>query len=99
MPEVLPVSVIVYTKNEEQDLPGCLESLRFSDDVHVFDSCSTDRTVEIAEAAGAKVTLRAFDTESVHRNWAMENLPFTHEWLYHSDADERVTPGLVEGMR
>lgn len=98
MPERLPISALVYTKNEELDLPGCLESLQFSDDIHVFDSCSTDRTVEIAEAMGAKVTLRAFDTESVHRNWAMEHLPFKNEWVYHSDADERVTPGLAESM-
>lgn len=99
MPETLPISVIVYTKNEEQDLPGCLETLQFSDDIHVFDSCSTDKTVEIAEKFGAKVTIRPFDTESVHRNWAMENIPFKNEWLYHSDADERVTPALVESMK
>ncbi|MBS1722244.1 MAG: glycosyltransferase family 2 protein [Armatimonadetes bacterium] len=98
MPERLPVSVLVYTKNEEFDLPGCLESLQFSDDVHVFDSCSNDRTVEVAESMGARVTLRPFDTESVHRNWAMENIPFKYPWLYHSDADERVTPSLVAGM-
>ncbi|MBS1712893.1 MAG: glycosyltransferase family 2 protein [Armatimonadetes bacterium] len=98
MPEHLPVSVLVYTKNEEQDLPGCLDSLTFSDDVHVLDSVSTDRTVEIAREKGASVTLRAFDTESVHRNWAMENVPFKHPWVYHSDADERVTPSLVAGM-
>lgn len=98
MPDKLPISALVYTKNEEQDLPGCLESLQFSDDIHVFDSCSTDRTVEIAKSMGATVTLRAFDTEAVHRNWAMDNLPFKNKWIYHSDADERVTPSLVESM-
>jgi glycosyltransferase involved in cell wall biosynthesis len=94
-----PVSVIVYTKNEEQDLPGCLESLAFSDDVHVFDSCSTDRTQEVARSFGATVTERPFDTESVHRNWAMENIPFRHPWVYHSDADERATPALAQAIR
>lgn len=94
----LPVSVIVYTLNEEQDLPGCLESLKWSDDVHVFDSLSSDRTQEIARDFGAKVTTRAFDTESVHRNWAMENLPFQHPWVYHSDADERVPDDLTVAM-
>jgi len=98
MPDRLPVSVLVYTKNEEQDLPGCLDSLRFSDDVHVLDSVSTDRTVDIAKEKGASVTLRAFDTESVHRNWAMQNMPFKYPWVYHSDADERVTESLIEGM-
>lgn len=96
MNEPVPVSVLVYTKNEEQDLPGCLQSLSFSDDIHVFDSCSTDRTVEIAHSFGAKVTTRPFETESVHRNWAMENIPFKHPWVWHSDADERVTPDLAK---
>lgn len=94
----LPVSVIVYTLNEEQDLPGCLESLAWSDDLHVFDSCSSDRTQQIAREFGATVTERPFVTESVHRNWAMQNLPFRNPWVYHSDADERVTPGLARAI-
>lgn len=93
-----PISALVYTKDEEQDLPGCLESLAWADEIHVFDSCSTDRTQEIAREFGAVVTERPFETESVHRNWAMENLPFRNEWVYHSDADERVTPRLAEAM-
>ncbi len=94
----MSISVIIYTKNEEQDLPGCIESLRFSDDIHVFDSCSSDRTREIAESMGARVTVRPFDTESVHRNWALENIPFKYDWVYHSDADERVTPELAREL-
>ena len=93
------ISALIYTKNEEQDLPGCLASLAWCDDIHVFDSMSTDRTVEIARAAGATVTQRPFDTESVHKNWGLKNIPFKHPWVYHSDADERVTPELVRAMR
>ena len=69
------ISVLILTKNEEQDLPGCLESVAWSDDIHVFDSHSDDRTVEIAEQAGATVTKRPFDNWSAHQNWGLQNPP------------------------
>ncbi len=56
------VSVLVLTKNEEQDLPGCLETIiGWCDDVHVYDSYSTDETVSFARSVGARVTSRRFD--------------------------------------
>jgi glycosyltransferase involved in cell wall biosynthesis len=88
------ISVIILTKNEENNLPACLESVRWSDDVHVFDSFSTDKTVEIAEAFGATVTKRKFDNWSAHQNWGLQNLPFRHPWVLYIDADERVSPEL-----
>ncbi len=88
------VSILILTLNEEQDLPGCLESVRFCDDVVVFDSLSTDRTVEISEAFGARVVPRKFDNWSAHQNWAMENIDFKHDWVFYLDADERMTPEL-----
>lgn len=94
MPEKLPISGLVYTKNEEQDLPGCLESMAFCDEIYVYDSYSTDRTIEIAESMGAKIASRVWDSEAIHRNWAMDNIPFKHEWVLHMDADERVTPQM-----
>ena len=94
----IPVSVLILTKNEEQDLPGCLESVSWCDDVHVFDSYSDDRTVEIAQAAGATVTQRVYDNESTHQNWAMEHLDFQYEWVFYLDADERMTAGLVQSV-
>lgn len=96
---MIPVSVLILTKNEEQDLPGCLASVAWSDDIHVYDSLSTDRTVEIAEAAGAKVTKRAFDNWASHQNWGLANIPFKHEWVFYIDADERMTPELVEAVK
>ncbi len=93
------ISVLILTKNEEQDLPGCLDSVAWSDDIHVFDSFSTDRTAEIARAAGAHVTQRAFDGYASQRNAALRTLPFRHEWLLMLDADERPTPALVEELR
>ena len=89
------VSVLILTKNEEQDLPRCLASVRWSDDVHVLDSRSTDSTREIAESAGATVTVRDFDNWAAHQNWALANLPFRHPWVFYLDADEEMTPPLV----
>ncbi|RZM21479.1 MAG: glycosyltransferase family 2 protein [Pedobacter sp.] len=90
----MSVSVLILTKNEEQDLPGCLKSVEWCDDVHVFDSLSTDRTCEIAENAGAKITARKFDNWSAHQNWGLANIPFRHPWVLYIDADERVSEGL-----
>ncbi len=85
------ISVLILTKNEQRDLPECLESVAWSDDVHVFDSYSTDDTVKIAEAAGAKVTQRVFDNYAAHRNAAMTEVTFKYPWLFLLDADERPT--------
>lgn len=93
------ISILILTKNEEKDLPGCLESVKWSDDIHVYDSLSTDKTVEIAKAAGAKVTSRAFDNWSSHQNWGLKNIQFKHEWVFYIDADERMTPELVAGCK
>ncbi|HXS11225.1 MAG TPA: glycosyltransferase family 2 protein [Acidobacteriaceae bacterium] len=87
------VSVLILTLNEEQDLPGCLDSVAWSDDIHVFDSNSTDRTVEIADARGATITRRTFDTYARQRNAAMQ-VPFRHPWVLVLDADERASPEL-----
>jgi glycosyltransferase involved in cell wall biosynthesis len=92
-------SVLILTKDEERDLPGCLESvIEWSDDIHVYDSFSTDRTVEIAHRFGAKVTLRAFDNWASHQNWGLENIKFKHQWVLYIDADERVTSGLARAV-
>lgn len=93
------ISVIILTKNEQQDLPACLESLAWCDDIHLYDSMSTDNTVEIAEKFGATVARREFDNWSSHQNWGLNNIPFKHEWVYYSDADERVTPELAKALK
>lgn len=93
---VTPVtySTLILTRNEEINLPRCLEALRDCDDVVVVDSLSTDGTVRIAEANGARVFQRAFDTFAGQRNWAIDNVPFKHAWVLHLDADECMTPAL-----
>jgi len=93
------ISILILTKNEEQDLPGCLESVQWSDDIHVYDSLSDDKTTDIAESFGATVTPRAFDNWSSHQNWGLENIPFKHKWVFYIDADERMTPELREAIK
>ncbi|MDX2132159.1 MAG: glycosyltransferase [Planctomycetota bacterium] len=94
-----PVSVVILTLNEEVNIADCLRSCAWCDDVHVVDSGSTDRTVEIARAMGAKVYHNPFESFGKQRNWAIEHCPCTHEWIFHLDADERFTPALVGAMR
>ena len=93
------ISILILTKNEEKDLPGCLDSVAWSDDIHVFDSLSTDRTAEIARSRGVHFTQRPFDTYAAQRNAALETLPFRYEWIFLPDADERPTPALIEEMK
>ena len=92
------ISVLVLTKNEQQDLPGCLASITWSDDIHVLDSGSTDTTVRIAEMAGARVTVRSFDGYASQRNFGLQ-LSFKNPWVLILDADERITAELQAEMR
>ena len=87
------ISVLILTKNEERDLPAALASVAWSDDIHVFDSHSTDATTDIARATGAHVHSRIFDDYATHRNAAF-TLEFKHPWVFLLDADERPTPEL-----
>lgn len=96
------ISILILTKNEEQDLPGCLDSVSWSDDIHVYDSMSTDNTIEIAKQYGAKVTQRDYGEsklafggdEANHRNWGLKNIPFKYPWVLQLDADELATEEL-----
>ena len=82
------VSTILLTLNEEANLPRCLEALAWCDDVVVVDSYSSDRTVAIAESAGARVVQRRFDNFAAQRNHALDSVPLRHDWVLHLDADE-----------
>jgi glycosyltransferase involved in cell wall biosynthesis len=93
------ISILILTKDEESNLPACIETVKWSDDIHVLDSYSTDSTVSIAKQLGARVWYRAFDSFSRQQNWALENIPFRYPWVFYFDADERVTPDLAAAMR
>ena len=92
-------SVVILTLNEARALPACLSSLGRCDDVVVIDSGSSDRTVPIAEAAGARVFHRPFDNFAGQRNYAQRHVSFRHPWVFHLDADERMTPALDSECR
>jgi glycosyltransferase involved in cell wall biosynthesis len=92
---LLPVSVVIAVRNEEHNLPPCLDGLRNFGDVYVIDSHSTDRTCEIASAHGAKVV--QFDYRGgwpKKRQWALDTLPLTYGWVLLLDADEVMTSEL-----
>lgn len=93
------ISVLILTKNEEQDIAGCLNSVSWCNDIHVLDSYSDDKTVELAMAFGATVTQRRFDNWSSHQNWALKNIPFKYEWVLYIDADERVSESLISALK
>jgi glycosyltransferase involved in cell wall biosynthesis len=95
----VPISVLVLTKNEQKDLPACLESVSWCDDVVVYYSFSTDETAVIAERFGARVVKRVFDNWAAHQNWGLRNLQFKYPWVFYIDADERMTPDLVASIK
>jgi glycosyltransferase involved in cell wall biosynthesis len=92
-----PVSVLILTKNESLDLPGCLASVSWCDDVHVLDSGSTDDTEAIALAHQAHFSVRPFDGYASQRNAGLA-LPFKYPWVLIVDADERIPQSLAEEM-
>jgi len=92
------ISVIVLTKNEEQDLPACLQSVSWSDDIHVLDSGSTDKTIAIADDHGARVWHHPFESFGKQRNFALDNLDIRYDWILFLDADELITEKFRRGI-
>lgn len=92
------VTVIILTKNEEKDITICLESIKWCDDIHILDSGSTDRTIEIAKSYGANICFNAFESFGKQRNFALDNLVIQHEWILFLDADEVVTDKFKDAI-
>lgn len=88
------VEILIPTLNESAHIVEAVENARRLGSVFVLDSLSTDGTPDLARQAGAAVFQRAFDNYSAQKNWALENLPLTAEWIFILDADERITPKL-----
>ena len=94
------LSVYIPTLNEEINLPQCLESVsKLGATVFVVDSNSTDRTVEIAGAAGCQVVIGSWRTFSDKMNWAISELPIQTPWTLRIDADEWLTEELIEELK
>lgn len=89
------ITFIILTKNEELNLPDCLESIKgFSKRAIVVDSGSTDKTKEVAERYGAEFYYNKFVNYSTQFNWALDNLNITTKWTFRLDADERLTEAI-----
>ncbi len=88
------LTALIPTFNEEANLPDCLESVKWADEIFVVDSFSTDRTVEIAREYGARVEQHEYLNNAAQKNWAIPQC--THEWIVIVEADERMTPELEQ---
>lgn len=96
----VPISIIVPLRNEAVNLPRCLRSVVWADEIFAVDSESTDESQRIAEEHGAKVV--QFEFTGIwpkKKNWALENLPFKHEWVFVLDADEVLPQGAEDEFR
>ena len=91
-------SVLILTKNEEKNLQECLDTVKWSNDIVVYDSYSIDKTEKIALSNGCRFIRREGQDlsklfggdESQHRNWGLHNIDFYNEWIFILDADERA---------
>jgi glycosyltransferase involved in cell wall biosynthesis len=91
----VPVTVLVACRNEEANIGKCLDALRPAERVVVLDSGSVDRTAELAVAAGAEVVqFRHAGGYPKKRQWALDTLPLSTDWVLLIDADEVVPPAL-----
>jgi glycosyltransferase involved in cell wall biosynthesis len=93
----MSLAAIVLTYNEEQNIEACLSSLSWVDRQVVFDSHSTDRTIELSRRAGAEVLEHSFENYARQRNAAIDRVEA--EWIFFVDADERATPAVADEVR
>ena len=86
---LMKLSVAIITKNEEKNLPDCLKSVTFADDIVVVDSGSSDKTVDIAKEFGCRVFIEDWKGYGPQKNSAVDKCKY--EWVFLLDADERVS--------
>ena len=92
------ISAIVLTRNEEENITHCLQSLSFCDEILVVDDHSTDNTFELAEKTGAKVLKRKLQSDfAAQRNYAAKQAK--GDWLIYLDADEILSPQLKKEIQ
>lgn len=93
------LTVIVPVKNEEKNLPECLENIKAFKYVIVVDSGSTDGTLDIAAKFGREVVQFKWNGEfPKKRNWLLRNYKFKTPWAMFLDADERITPEFLKEL-
>ena len=88
------ISAVILAKNEEKNLPGCLESIRqLADEIIVINDDSTDKTIEIAKEFEAKVFTHSLSNDFAQQhNFGLGKAK--GDWVLFIDADERVSPKL-----
>lgn len=97
---MLDISTIILTYNEEKHIRRCISNAqKFSKQVFVIDSYSTDNTVEIAESMGATVYQNKWENNHAKQfNWALANAEIKTEWIFRLDADEYLSNDLIEEL-
>lgn len=94
----VPVSVVIVARNEEKNLPACLDGVAFAEEIIVVDDFSEDATAELARERGAKVFLRAMNGDwGAQKTFGIEQT--TCPWVFLLDCDERVSPELAAEIR
>ncbi len=91
------LSVTIITKNEARHIVDCIRSARFADEVVVVDCGSTDGTVALAEAEGARVVVTDWPGDGAQKNRAIDLA--TGDWFFSLDADERIPEALAREVR
>lgn len=91
------LSAVIITQNEAHNIAACLDSLAFCDERVVVDGGSSDDTLAIAQAHGARVLSRAFDGFGAQKAFAVAQA--TGDWVLSVDADERVSAALAAEIR
>ncbi len=91
------LSAVLITLDEEQNVGRALDAVRFADEIVVVDSGSSDRTVELCRARGARVLTRRFDGYGPQKRFAVSQA--SNDWVLCLDADEVVTPELAAAIR
>lgn len=93
------ISCAIFTLDESINLPKCLASLWWCDDIVVIDSYSNDNTELLCKASRVRFVQHPFSGFGDQRNWAFDNIDFKHEWIFVLDADEEITPELFEELK
>jgi glycosyltransferase involved in cell wall biosynthesis len=95
--ETVELAAVVLSHNEERHIGDCLDSLAWAGERLVFDDLSTDNTVEIARARGARVVCQRMENFASQRNAALDAVEA--RWVFFVDADERCTPALAQEVQ
>src|SRR5260370_31286797 len=91
------ISAVILTKNSENLIADCIDSVLFCDEVIVIDDYSTDRTAELAKHLGAKVFPYSSESFAKKRNLGLTKAK--GKWILYLDVDERISPELPSAIQ